>query len=86
MSNDVFIVGAARTPVGSFMGALAQIPAPTLGGIAIGAAITRANAKPDDINECIMGEVLTAGVGQLFFCAFVRHVSHGLAYSVRVTW
>ncbi|MBV71594.1 MAG: acetyl-CoA C-acyltransferase [Myxococcales bacterium] len=62
--REVVIVGAARTPIGSFAGALAKVAAPKLGAAAIGAAIERAGLKPDEINEVIMGCVLTAGVGQ----------------------
>jgi acetyl-CoA C-acetyltransferase len=62
--ENVVIVSAVRTPVASFQGALATIPAPKLGAIAIKEAITRAKVSPDEVDECIMGEVLTAGVGQ----------------------
>lgn len=62
--SDVFIVSAQRTPVGSFQGAFASTPAPRLGSIAISAALAKANVKPGDVDECIMGQVLTAGVGQ----------------------
>jgi acetyl-CoA C-acetyltransferase len=64
MAQSVFITGAARTPVAAFQGAFAQIPAPKLGAIAIAEALTRAKVDPTSVNECIMGEVLTAGVGQ----------------------
>ncbi|MEQ1664609.1 MAG: thiolase family protein [Bdellovibrionales bacterium] len=63
-SKTVYIVSAARTPVGTFQGALAGIPAPKLGSIAIKSALVKANLQPTHIDECIMGEVLTAGVGQ----------------------
>ncbi len=62
--EKVVIVSAARTPVGSFQGSLSQIPAPQLGAIAIKAALEKAQVSATDVNECIMGEVLTAGVGQ----------------------
>jgi acetyl-CoA C-acetyltransferase len=62
--EKVWIVSAARTPVGSFQGQLSQIPAPQLGGYAIREAIQRAGISPQSVDECIMGEVLTAGVGQ----------------------
>ncbi len=58
------IVSAARTPVGSFQGALSSLPAPQLGAIAITEALKRSGLNGQDIEECIMGEVLTAGVGQ----------------------
>lgn len=62
--EKVVIVAAARTPVGSFQGALSLLPAPRLGAIAIKEALKRAQVNIDEVNECIMGEVLTAGVGQ----------------------
>lgn len=62
--DSVVIVSSARTPVGSFQGTLSTLPAPKLGAIAIKEALKKANLNPEDINECIMGEVLTAGVGQ----------------------
>ncbi|MCX7978335.1 MAG: acetyl-CoA C-acetyltransferase [Bdellovibrionaceae bacterium] len=62
--EHVVIVSSVRTPVGSFQGALSSLPAPRLGAIAIREALQRSNIKPDEVDECIMGEVLTAGVGQ----------------------
>jgi acetyl-CoA C-acetyltransferase len=62
--EKVVIVSAARTPVGSFQGALSTLAAPRLGAIAIKSALERAHIKGSDIHEVIMGEVLTAGVGQ----------------------
>ncbi len=62
--ENVVIVSAQRTPVGSFQGQLSTIAAPKLGSIAIKAAIEKAQIKFSDIEEVIMGEVLTAGVGQ----------------------
>ena len=62
--RDVFIVGAARTPVGSFSGSLASLPATKLGAIAIKAALERAKVPADAVGEVIMGCVLPAGVGQ----------------------
>lgn len=64
--KSVVIVSAARTPIGSFMGALAPITAPRLGGIAIEAAVRRAGLDPAaaPIGEVFMGCVLTAGLGQ----------------------
>lgn len=58
------IVSAARTPIGSFMGALSGLTAPQLGAIAIKAALQRAGLQGDQIQEVIMGCVLTAGIGQ----------------------
>jgi acetyl-CoA C-acetyltransferase len=62
--EDIVIVSAARTPVGSFNGALAGVPAHTLGEVAIRAALERAHVAPADVDEVIMGQVLTAGQGQ----------------------
>lgn len=62
--ENVVIVAAKRTPVGSFQGAFAQTAAPRLGAAAIRAALTQAQLNPGDVDELIFGEVLTAGVGQ----------------------
>ncbi|RJP16635.1 MAG: acetyl-CoA C-acetyltransferase [Candidatus Abyssobacteria bacterium SURF_5] len=62
--REVVIVGAARTPVGSFQGVLSDVPATQLGSIAIKEAIARAGISPQEVNECIMGCVLPAGLGQ----------------------
>ncbi len=62
--NSIVIVGAARTPVGSFNGAFASVPAHELGATAIKAALERANVKPDEVDEVILGQVLAAGEGQ----------------------
>ncbi len=62
--EKVVIVSAARTPVATFQGAFAQTPAPQLGATAIKEALKRAGLNANEIDECIMGEVLTAGVGQ----------------------
>lgn len=62
--EKVVILSSVRTPVGSFQGGLSTIPAPKLGAMVIKEAVVRAGLKNEDIEECIMGEVLTAGVGQ----------------------
>ena len=62
--SDVVIVSAARTPVGSFNGALSSLPAHELGAVAIKAAVERAGIQPSDVSEVIMGQVLQAGAGQ----------------------
>ena len=62
--RDVVIVGAARTPIGSFLGSLASLPAPKLGAVAIKAALERAGLAPDDVAARPHGQVLQAGVGQ----------------------
>lgn len=64
MSDDIVIVGAARTPIGAFGGALANIPASSLGARVIEALLRRAGVSADAIDEVIMGQVLTAGAGQ----------------------
>ena len=62
--DDIVIVSAVRTPVGSFNGALGTLPAHTLGAIALQAAFERAGVTADDVDEVILGQVLTAGEGQ----------------------
>ncbi len=62
--TDIVIVSAARTPVGSFNGALSSLPAHELGRIAIQAAVERAGIALSDVDEVIMGQVLQAGAGQ----------------------
>ncbi|MFQ5510082.1 MAG: thiolase family protein [Leptospirillia bacterium] len=62
--DDVVIVSAARTPIGSFMGALADVSAPALGAVAIEAALSRAGAPLPAVSEVLMGQVLAAGAGQ----------------------
>ncbi len=62
--DDVVIVSAARTPVGSFNGAFATVPAHELGKVAIKAALDRATVSPDEVSEVILGQVLTAAQGQ----------------------
>ena len=62
--SDVVIVSAARTPVGSFNGALASLPAHELGKVAIQAAVERAGIQASDVDEVIMGQVLQAAAGQ----------------------
>ncbi len=58
------ILSAVRTPIGSFGGALKDAPAPVLGATAIRAAVSRAGLQPEQVQEVIMGNVITAGVGQ----------------------
>ena len=62
--ENVVIVAAGRTPVGTFNGSLADIPASTLGATVIKGLLERAGLKPEQIDEVILGQVLTAGVGQ----------------------
>lgn len=62
--KEVVITGAARTAAGSFLGALADIPAPKLGAVAIAEAVSRSGVKKEDVDQVIMGNVLGAGIGQ----------------------
>ncbi|MBX5483999.1 MAG: thiolase family protein [Myxococcaceae bacterium] len=64
MAREVVIVGAARTPIGSFQGSLASLTAPQLGAVAIKAAIERSGVRADKVDQVIMGCVLQGGVGQ----------------------
>ena len=64
MKDEIVIVSAARTPVGSFNGAFANLPAHELGKVAIKAAMERAGVEPGRVNEVIMGQILAAGQGQ----------------------
>ena len=62
--RDVYIVGAARTPIGSFLGSLKRFKATKLGGFAIREALKRAQISGSDVDEVIMGNVVSAGLGQ----------------------
>ncbi len=62
--KEVVVVSMARTPIGSFLGALSTIPAPKLGSIAIKAALEKINLAPDKVDEVLMGNVIQAGTGQ----------------------
>jgi acetyl-CoA C-acetyltransferase len=62
--RDVYILSAARTPIGKFGGGLSTTPATQLGGIAIRAAVERSGIAPERVDEAIMGQVLQAGAGQ----------------------
>ena len=64
MANDVLIVSGARTPIGSLSGVLSTVPATELGAICIKAAVERAKVPPDEVREVIMGNVVSAGLGQ----------------------
>ncbi|MCC6399339.1 MAG: acetyl-CoA C-acyltransferase [Flavobacteriales bacterium] len=64
MAREVVIVSAVRTPIGSFGGALADVPATQLGATAVKAAVEKAGIKPEDVSEVIMGSVLQANLGQ----------------------
>jgi acetyl-CoA C-acetyltransferase len=62
--KQVVIVAAARTPIGSFNGALASVPAPRLGAVVVAEVLRRAGVSPDAVDEVILGNVLPAGEGQ----------------------
>src|SRR5256714_4299760 len=64
-SRQRVIVGGARTPVGRLLGSLASKSASELGGVAIAAALERADVAPDQVQYVIMGQVLQAGAGQI---------------------
>ncbi len=62
--TEIVIAGAARTPVGSFNGALSTLPAHSLGEVAIAEAMKRARVEPGDVSEVVLGQILTAAEGQ----------------------
>lgn len=64
MSNEVVIVSAVRTAIGSFLGSLKDVSAPELGAIVIKEALSRSGVKAEEVDEVIMGNVLQAGIGQ----------------------
>src|SRR5947209_1194342 len=61
---DAYILSAARTPIGKYLGGLADVPAPQLGAVALTEALRRAGADPATVNEVIVGNVIQAGLGQ----------------------
>ena len=63
-SDDVVIISACRTPVGKFQGSLSDLSAPQLGAIVVREAVQRAKLDPKQVDECIMGNVVSAGLGQ----------------------
>src|SRR2546425_8922187 len=63
-STDVVIISGCRTPIGKFQGSLSDLSAPQLGAIAVREAVKRANLDPKQVDECIMGNVVSAGLGQ----------------------
>ncbi len=64
MPREVVILSACRTPVGRYLGSLAEVPAVRLGAVAIEEAVSRSQVDPDDVGEVVMGHVLQAGLGQ----------------------
>jgi acetyl-CoA C-acetyltransferase len=61
---EAFLLSAARTPIGRYLGALAEVPAPRLGATAVAEALRRAKVPPGQVDEVILGNVIQAGVGQ----------------------
>ena len=59
--SEIVIAGAARTPIGSFNGAFASVPAHYLGEVAIRSALERSGVEPAEVSEVVMGQILTAG-------------------------
>jgi acetyl-CoA C-acetyltransferase len=76
----IYIVSAVRTPIGTFLGSLAELSAPKLGSTAIKAALERAKVSPDRVDEVFFGNVLSAGIGQ----APARQASRGAGLPDRV--
>jgi len=64
VSSDVVIISGCRTPIGKFQGGLSDLTAPQLGAVAVREAVKRANLPPEQVDECIMGNVVSAGLGQ----------------------
>jgi len=62
--DDAVIISACRTPVGKFQGSLSDFSAPQIGAIVVREAVKRANLAPAQVDECIMGNVVSAGLGQ----------------------
>jgi acetyl-CoA C-acetyltransferase len=64
MLKQVFLAGGVRTPIGSFAGVFAEVPAPVLGAAAVKGALSKAGLAPDEVDEVIFGNVIGAGLGQ----------------------
>ncbi len=80
MNQEIVIVAAGRTAIGTFSGALSEIPASTLGAKVIRGLLQRSGVKPEQVDEVILGQILTAGVGQN--PARQAAIEAGLPYSV----
>ena len=63
-SNDVVIIAGCRTPIGKFQGSLSDMSATQIGAVVVREAVKRANLRPEQVDECIMGNVISAGLGQ----------------------
>ncbi len=83
MAQTVVLAGAVRTPIGAFAGSLVEVPATRLGSIAVRAALSRAGVAPDQVDEVILGNVLSAGQGQN--PARQAAIEAGLPHSVGAT-
>jgi acetyl-CoA C-acetyltransferase len=83
MIKDVYLAGGARTPIGTFQGAFALVPAPALGSAAIKATLDRSKVKADQVDEVIFGNVLSAGLGQNV--ARQCSIGAGLGFAVGAT-
>ena len=81
--KEIVILSAVRTPIGAFMGQFKDVSAPKLGAAAISEAVRRVGVQPSAVDECLMGNVLTAGVGQA--PARQAAIFGGLPHSVRCT-
>ncbi len=79
--KEIQILAATRTPIGAFQGALSSVPAPRLGAVAISGALAQAGVAPADVTDCLMGNVLQAGLGQA--PARQAAIFGGLPHSVR---
>lgn len=62
--SDAYLIAGCRTPIGKFLGGLASLPATKLGAVAVAEAVRRAGIQPDAVDEVIMGNILSAGLGQ----------------------
>ena len=62
--DDAVIISGCRTPVGKFQGSLSDFTAPQLGAIVVREAVKRAGLDPAQVDECVMGNVVSAGLGQ----------------------
>lgn len=81
--KEVYIVAAVRTPIGSFGGALANIPATKLGSIAVKGALEKAGVDPKEVNEVFLGNVVSSGLGQA--PARQAAIGAGIGYNVPCT-
>src|SRR5437667_4406873 len=80
MVKDIYLAGGVRTAIGSFGGAFESVPAPALGSIVAKAALVRAGIPPDQVDEVIFGNVISAGLGQ----SVARQVALGAGLGVNV--